>query len=833
MATVQTSEGVQSVAPSAEAPNDYQRIQSSPTEFGSAIGAGAEKAGAAVSQAGQFWGQIQTDGSLNTANQAGLDIVEKYKGLKGADALSAQADTQKQLDQTYNDARAKLSTPAQQREFDNQSRSFRQRFLDAQLYSHANDQATVYAKNTNEDKIKQAYDLVAANPDDDDKADDALKMAMTGAGQNAHLVLGNTASVEATDAYMRPYLQNFYKTRAQALSVKDPERAVKFLDDNRDRIGADYPALSAQFRARSNEQQALGIVDQSFQATAQRLQTTPERANNFGITEAILQQESGNKGPNPGQVQPGTFAQYAKPGEDFNNPGDKRVVAMRIVDDLSQKYGGDPARVAVGYFSGPGNVAPVGSPQPYIADLKDANGKSVSSYVSDITQRLGANGPMLAAKAGAYDDILTRTAGNPQLRQIALTEVDRRYRAAEVADLADQKATKAAQDAALRNYGDLIRSGKAGTPWHDDHTLNEEQVEHLDQLQIATLNGPKGDYGRNFSAIQNRILDPESPDPIRSRAQILQEFHNGNLTPAGVDEAGKKLDWAAKPENYGDRVLSDNFFKSAQRAVTHLNEMMKTQMPGTDEKWTQALPVLIKALQEGRDGKTTGKPLTDAEMMDPNSKNSVWPVLKPFLPSQAESTAWDLNHDVSTDHPGVSGPVDLSTQDGLKDAVRAGHITRADGEAIARGRGWIGGPPAVPTSETQASAAYSGPDVHDLAAPVGYSNPDQWDKRADGSLKGNGFLGLLRRPDGKVSSEISVGVNIGGKEVEIPTMVPTLTRAEVETLLSNDPAGGVPQPILDKAVDFAKKRIAAGKSPFAGPDESPDWNSRLSKQAER
>lgn len=85
-------------------------------------------------------------------------------------------------------------------------------------------------------------------------------------------------------------------------------------------------------------------------------------------------------------------------------------------------------------------------------------------------------------------------------------------------------------------------------------------------------------------------------------------------------------------------------------------------------------------------------------------------------------------------------------------------------------------------------------------------------QRADGTNKGTGFLGVLKRPDGAVSTEISIGVNLGGKEVEIPTLVPTLSQDEVNYLLG----GGRPTPaIVNKAVSFARQRIAQGKSPFA------------------
>lgn len=108
-------------------------------------------------------------------------------------------------------------------------------------------------------------------------------------------------------------------------------------------------------------------------------------------------------------------------------------------------------------------------------------------------------------------------------------------------------------------------------------------------------------------------------------------------------------------------------------------------------------------------------------------------------------------------------------------------------------------------------------------------NPDtsQWDKRADGSNKGMGWLGLRQRPDGKVSSEISVGVEINGKEQEIPLMVPGLTKPEMDYLMTHNPDQEVnpsfikdmPKTILTKAEAFAKSRIDQGQSPFRGPNE--------------
>jgi len=90
-------------------------------------------------------------------------------------------------------------------------------------------------------------------------------------------------------------------------------------------------------------------------------------------------------------------------------------------------------------------------------------------------------------------------------------------------------------------------------------------------------------------------------------------------------------------------------------------------------------------------------------------------------------------------------------------------------------------------------------------------NPNDFGNRIDGSKKGYGWLGVLKRPDGKISTELSIGVTMDGKQIEIPSLVPTLTKKEIDFLLEgNKPS----KEIIDKAIEHAKKRISQGKSPF-------------------
>jgi hypothetical protein len=92
--------------------------------------------------------------------------------------------------------------------------------------------------------------------------------------------------------------------------------------------------------------------------------------------------------------------------------------------------------------------------------------------------------------------------------------------------------------------------------------------------------------------------------------------------------------------------------------------------------------------------------------------------------------------------------------------------------------------------------------------------------RVDGTPKGSGYFGELKMTDGsgRVATELSIGVNLDGKETLIPALVPTLTEKEKDHLLSG---GKLTQAIVDKAVAHAKGRFSEKKSPFADEETTP------------
>jgi hypothetical protein len=127
------------------------------------------------------------------------------------------------------------------------------------------------------------------------------------------------------------------------------------------------------------------------------------------ISKGIISNESGGRNVvspqgarGPGQIMPATFKQYARPGESIDNPADNLAVHNRIIADYASRWPNDPARVAVAYFSGPGNVSPPGSPTPWKRNVGDVN-ESVAKYVANATAKMGgpAGGTAVAATPAA------------------------------------------------------------------------------------------------------------------------------------------------------------------------------------------------------------------------------------------------------------------------------------------------------------------------------------------------------------------------------------------------------------------------------------------------
>ena len=177
----------------------------------------------------------------------------------------------------------------------------------------------------------------------------------------------------------RQMQQDFSNANAQPISVPAPVQPPQ------------SPAVAAQAApAAPSIPPTGGIAPQP---------TTPSASYASAIANAIGKQESGNNPKSPTsvdgavgqfQITPATFHAFAHSGENINNPADNAAVGNRIIQTYAQKYNNDPAKVAVAYFSGPGNVnTDPNAKTPWIHDYKDGNGTSTSQYVAGVTRKLG------------------------------------------------------------------------------------------------------------------------------------------------------------------------------------------------------------------------------------------------------------------------------------------------------------------------------------------------------------------------------------------------------------------------------------------------------------
>jgi len=84
-------------------------------------------------------------------------------------------------------------------------------------------------------------------------------------------------------------------------------------------------------------------------------------------------------------------------------------------------------------------------------------------------------------------------------------------------------------------------------------------------------------------------------------------------------------------------------------------------------------------------------------------------------------------------------------------------------------------------------------------------------------FKQAGYFGEIPLQDGNVATEYSVGQDINGKSVEMPSIVPTLSAEEIDMVKRSAMDGSrLPDSVYQKAMAHAKQRISNGQSPFWG-----------------
>jgi hypothetical protein len=575
--------GVAQVAPNATPPEDYQHIQANPASFGGFAAQGEAKAGAGAEAATLFYGQVAADDQTNKFLQSSNDLLYGTGktdpitgqvdggvfGLKGADALRAIPEYKQKLQDLRDQFRTGLTTSASQLQFDTDTRRM-QYYMEGELGRHGKQQQTAWANEVNKEGYSAALQSIALRPQDDTFAQDTIHKALEYKIQQLQ-VNGLAGDPNAMKNAMLDTARDVAEVRIKSLLPTDPIAAKKLLEDNRTIMqGApNYDALSYTVKSHYDKKVGEDAAGAAMAGTAASLGTQSNGAipvpnkpfSVQDISSAILKQESGNSDKvgnssagavGPGQIMPATFAQYARPGENINNPTDNRTVSERIINDLSAKYNGDPERVAVGYFSGPGNVAPLGSPTPWLQDKTDSDGTATSTYVEQVAKKLGAPSSF-QARADVIGRAMDMTKDNPDAQKWALSRINEQYRAAEVASMQDAAAKRDAADKATKGYMGQIIGAKTNplppdflTKIAADPSLSANEV-HLLQSMVTqesknAYDREEANYGPGFhDAVNSLQLPVGDPNRITTSADILQRYGKDGLSSEGVSKVNSML----------------------------------------------------------------------------------------------------------------------------------------------------------------------------------------------------------------------------------------------------------------------------------------------------
>lgn len=353
-------------------------------EFGQEVGQGADMAARQALQEQALTNEAMArDADTSAAVNLG-SIMNEYQSLEGEKAVAAK------------DAYIGKMTAARAAALDSMPNPETRRMLDGVLSRRMGlylDGVNRYA--AGQQKAWQARSAQGAARVATDQAATFRNLPAVAEGLIESGVASITSLAEihgwdpdTTTAEQAKYRGNAYQTLiSQMLGEGNVDQAAATFAKVRDKLDAGAQAQISQMLKPHQRKQETNTDFAVVMGTGPGTATT--------IADAIEAQESGGRNVTsidgargPRQVMPGTFRQWAQPGESIDNPDDNRTVSNRMLAAYQQQYGGDPERVAVAYFSGPGNVSEPGAPHPWKEDRKDGNGKSVSSYVADISKRL-------------------------------------------------------------------------------------------------------------------------------------------------------------------------------------------------------------------------------------------------------------------------------------------------------------------------------------------------------------------------------------------------------------------------------------------------------------
>lgn len=595
--------GIPEVAPDATAPDVYQRAKPNPAPagaFGERTAEGLATVGAGISKAAAFYSEAATDDQTNElfdrwnkrlrgdpnkmiAGPDGQQVPDTgYMGLKGRNALDARPGFEKSLDADLKEIRANLSTPEQQNRFDQQSKRYRQHVQELAA-SHADTQANQWYSNVNKASSSIALTHIANNADNPNEVAAGASDLINARVKEAQILGGGPELLQqAVEGAKRDAL----KVQLQSIATKDPDRAIRMLDKNKNIAGLEYDNLAKEFRTRADQQAGNKAGEQAVLSTytthapaATVIPVFNQAAERNDISPTYLmrtwQIESGGqvnpKDSETGAQGPFQFVGTTAKQYGLTNPKDftaSAEAAARLAADnkaaLSTSLGRPPtdAELYLAHQQGAGGASKLlANPTARAGDVVGdraikVNGGDPNMTAAAFTSMWAArfNGAGVAAenlkarKQQAYDAIESDPSLSDPQRQRARGYLNQTFQAMAISEGITANAKKEQSDAAANGYMQTLMSNDpqkmAGIydkitadpalDWRTRNALGEMAVKHLGD----DSRGAAQAYGPGFwEAWKNLGAPIGDPARITDPVQLMQRAGpGGDLTVAGVDK---------------------------------------------------------------------------------------------------------------------------------------------------------------------------------------------------------------------------------------------------------------------------------------------------------
>jgi len=460
-----------------QAPDNYQRLQSSPEAFGASMGRASQAVGQGIADIGKAALTIDHIYQTSVVNDGANKVQEKFRTLlhgdpnvtwpdgapipgylatNGRSAMDGRKSIQDQMDAYIKEVGSGMDGRTKE-QFMHTANQYRMSAL-TQVDRHAQQQSLTWAETVNNATAKNAQSDIAVNAFDDEKVNNFTHDLISARVKNLELAgLASDPQIlrETIDTANRDALV----TRLNAVAINDPIKAKQILDNNKDKAGPLYDEMEARLRVRvdqvTGEQAANSIIASTPQVSHETI-SQPQDVDQIG-QRILVAEGTGPDASGPGGKPSssayngflkGTWDDIRNKNPSANLPPTAAEANREQLNTAATLYAqqnakvleanglvADPTSLRLAHFLGPAGAvailnadpdAPVStvlSPEAIAANPKALGNKTVNEVVADAARVMGGGAggsPIALRKADVLERIINDQSLSHGAKQYAL-----------------------------------------------------------------------------------------------------------------------------------------------------------------------------------------------------------------------------------------------------------------------------------------------------------------------------------------------------------------------------------------------------------------------------